>query len=80
MGKGGRGGFVAEQSLLIQRLLAAYQDTTPQSLKLIDAYLVAVMLSGILQFVYVILAGTFPFNSFLSGFIASVGAFVLAGR
>ena len=38
------------------------------------------MLTGIIQFVYVILAGTFPYNSFLAGFIASVGTFVLAGE
>ncbi|KAI9362437.1 DAD family-domain-containing protein [Zopfochytrium polystomum] len=72
--------FVAQQSQLVQRLLAAYFETTPQTLKLIDAYLVCVMLTGIIQFVYVVVAGTFPFNSFLSGFIASVGAFVLGAN
>ncbi|KAJ1555627.1 Dolichyl-diphosphooligosaccharide-protein glycosyltransferase subunit dad1, partial [Cladochytrium tenue] len=70
--------FVDQQTKLVGRLLAAYLETTPQTLKLIDAYLVCVMLTGIIQFLYVILAGTFPYNSFLSGFIASVGAFVLA--
>lgn len=32
---------------------------------------------GVLQFVYVILVGNFPFNAFLGGFISCVGQFVL---
>ncbi|KAL2917838.1 oligosaccharyltransferase complex subunit epsilon [Polyrhizophydium stewartii] len=64
----------------VARLVQSYLETTPQSLKLIDAYLVFVMATGIVQFVYVILAGTYPYNAFLSGFIASVGAFVLAAN
>jgi len=57
-----------------------YQTKTPLKLKLIDVYLGYILLSGILQFVYCVLVGTFPFNSFLSGFSATVGAFVLAGN
>jgi oligosaccharyltransferase complex subunit epsilon len=34
---------------------------------------------GRMQFVYCTLVGTFPFNSFLSGFICTVGVFVLGG-
>lgn len=52
---------------------------TPARLQIIDAYLVFVMLSGIAQFVYCLLVGTFPYNAFLSGFASCVGAFVLAG-
>src|SRR5262245_45356855 len=37
-------------------------------------------LTGIVQFAYVCLVGTFPFNSFLSGFIATVGFFILLGK
>ena len=61
-------------------LYETYTQTTPQSLKLIDAYLVFVLLTGIIQFIYVLLAGTFPYNAFLAGFICSVGSFVLAGN
>ncbi|KAJ3031608.1 UNVERIFIED_CONTAM: Dolichyl-diphosphooligosaccharide-protein glycosyltransferase subunit dad1 [Siphonaria sp. JEL0065] len=68
------------QFALVARLYSTYLTTTPQLLRLIDAYLAAVMVSGIVQFVYVIAVGTFPYNSFLSGFIASVGAFVLAAN
>lgn len=54
-----------------------YKRRTPQKLKIIDIFLAYTMLTGIIQFVYVALVGTFPFNSFLSGFISTVGSFVL---
>lgn len=54
-----------------------YTQTTPKKLKIVDAYLFYIMLTGIIQFVYCCLVGTFPFNSFLSGFISCVGSFVL---
>lgn len=55
-----------------------YTTTTPQKLKIIDVYLAFILFTGILQFVYCLLVGTFPFNSFLAGFISCVGAFILA--
>ncbi|KAJ3186920.1 hypothetical protein HDU85_006956 [Gaertneriomyces sp. JEL0708] len=76
----GSSGAVGQQADLVRRLFSAYTTTTPQSLKLIDAYLVFLMLTGVIQFVYVILAGTYPYNSFLAGFGASVGSFVLAAN
>lgn len=57
-----------------------YTQTTPKKLKIVDAYLFYIMLTGIIQFVYCCLVGTFPFNSFLSGFISCVGSFVLGGN
>lgn len=57
-----------------------YQTNTPKKLKLIDSYLVYILLTGILQFAYCVLVGTFPFNSFLSGFISTVSCFVLGGK
>ena len=56
-----------------------YVNNTPKKLKIVDAYLAYIMLTGIMQFVYCCLVGTFPFNSFLSGFISCVGSFVLGG-
>lgn len=44
----------------------------------INAYLLAVFLTGVIQFTYCILVGTFPFNAFLSGFLSCVTSFVLA--
>ena len=64
---------------VIRRFFDEYSTTTPQRLKLVDAYLAYVMLTGIVQFLYCLLVGTFPFNSFLSGFISCVGSFILAG-
>ncbi|ODM89267.1 Dolichyl-diphosphooligosaccharide--protein glycosyltransferase subunit DAD1 [Orchesella cincta] len=63
---------------VVKNLLGAYEAQTPKKLKVIDAYLAYVLLTGIVQFVYCCLVGTFPFNSFLSGFISSVGCFILA--
>lgn len=64
---------------IIVRFYDEYTQTTPSRLKIIDAYLLYIMFTGIIQFGYCCLVGTFPFNSFLSGFISSVGSFVLAG-
>ncbi|KAI8070684.1 DAD/Ost2 [Gongronella butleri] len=61
-----------------QKFLTTYKKDTPLSLKLIDVYLVYIMATGIAQFIYMLLAGTFPYNSFLAGFISTVGSFVLA--
>ncbi|CDS10025.1 hypothetical protein LRAMOSA02702 [Lichtheimia ramosa] len=47
---------------------------------MIDCYLAYIMLTGIFQFVYMVLAGTFPYNAFLAGFISTVGSFVLAAN
>ena len=65
---------------VISRFLEEYTSTTPNKLKVVDAYLLYILLTGALQFLYCLLVGTFPFNSFLSGFISCVGAFILAGE
>ncbi|CAM1310110.1 DAD1 (predicted) [Pycnogonum litorale] len=62
---------------IFDKLYREYTENTPKRMKVIDAYLFYVMFTGIIQFVYCLLVGTFPFNSFLSGFISSVGCFVL---
>ena len=63
---------------LAAQLWNSYKST-PVKLKIIDLYLVYVLLTGIAQFSYRMLVGTFPYNSFLSGFISTVGCFVLTG-
>ncbi|XP_060519815.1 dolichyl-diphosphooligosaccharide--protein glycosyltransferase subunit DAD1 [Cylas formicarius] len=55
-----------------------YNTKTSKKLKVIDAYLFYILVTGVIQFFYCLLVGTFPFNSFLSGFISTVGCFVLA--
>ncbi|KAK0731573.1 DAD family-domain-containing protein [Lasiosphaeris hirsuta] len=62
---------------LFNNLVSYYQDSTPQRTKLIDAFLAFLAVVGVLQFVYCVLAGNYPFNAFLSGFSATVGQFVL---
>ncbi|XP_061550335.1 dolichyl-diphosphooligosaccharide--protein glycosyltransferase subunit DAD1 [Phycodurus eques] len=63
---------------VISRFLEEYTSTTPNKLKVVDAYLLYILLTGALQFLYCLLVGTFPFNSFLSGFISCVGSFILS--
>ncbi|PFH52546.1 hypothetical protein AMATHDRAFT_139628 [Amanita thiersii Skay4041] len=58
-------------------LWKAYNESTVDRLKFIDSFLVFLMLSGIIQFVYCILVTNFPFNAFLAGFGSTVGQFVL---
>lgn len=67
----------ATASGAIQGLWKSYIDDTPTKLKTIDAFLVFIMLSGIIQFVYCIAVTNFPFNAFLAGFASTVGQFVL---
>eukprot|EP00053_Salpingoeca_punica_P021411 m.212969 g.212969 ORF g.212969 m.212969 type:complete len:114 (+) comp22283_c0_seq1:118-459(+) len=62
---------------VLTRLWGDYLKTSTR-LKIIDAYMVYIFLTGVMQFVYCCLVGTFPFNSFLSGFISTIASFVLA--
>lgn len=54
-----------------------YRRKTPLRVQLIDAYLVYVLVTGVIQFAYMLLVGTFPYNSFLAAFLSCVGVFVL---
>ncbi|PRP86707.1 hypothetical protein PROFUN_02856 [Planoprotostelium fungivorum] len=65
-----------EQSILSE-FLHRYNVQNSRVVKVCDVFLLYVLLTGIIQFVYCCLVGTFPFNSFLSGFISTVGTFVL---
>ncbi|CAL1702067.1 unnamed protein product [Somion occarium] len=61
----------------LDSLWKAYNDTTSSRLKTVDAFLVFLMLSGVIQFLYCVLVTNFPFNAFLAGFASTVGQFVL---
>ncbi|KAI5623507.1 dolichyl-diphosphooligosaccharide--protein glycosyltransferase subunit DAD1, partial [Silurus asotus] len=63
---------------VLSRFLTEYSSSTSPKLKVIDAYLLYMLLTGAFQFLYCTLVGTFPFNSFLAGFISCVGSFTLA--
>ncbi|GIZ43223.1 hypothetical protein CKM354_000645700 [Cercospora kikuchii] len=62
---------------IITHIWSNYNNHTPQRVKLIDTFLGFLLVVGVLQFAYCVLAGNFPFNAFLSGFGATVGQFVL---
>ncbi|XP_042694085.1 dolichyl-diphosphooligosaccharide--protein glycosyltransferase subunit DAD1 [Centrocercus urophasianus] len=70
-------GAAGSVAFVVRRFLAEYGSGTSSRLKVLDAYLLYVMLTGALQFGYCLGVGTFPFNSFLSGFISAVGSFIL---
>lgn len=65
---------------VLNKFYDEYVTNTPKKLKLIDAYLFYIVLTGVIQFAYCCLVGTFPFNSFLSGFISTISCFVLGGK
>ena len=68
-----------ELSKSIDTALIQYKKDLASSrrLRLIDTFLAFLMISGIVQFAFCILGGSNPFNTFLSGFGACVGQFVL---
>ncbi|QRV91488.1 dolichyl-diphosphooligosaccharide--protein glycosyltransferase subunit dad-1 [Ceratobasidium sp. AG-Ba] len=70
-------GAAVTTSSAVQQLWKSYQNDTPDRLKLIDAFLVFIMMSGIVQFLHCVLVSNFPFNAFLAGFGSTIGQFVL---
>ncbi|WFD07429.1 oligosaccharyltransferase complex subunit epsilon [Malassezia vespertilionis] len=62
----------------LTRLIRSYGPETPARLKLIDAFLLFLFVTGVAQFVYCVLLSDYPFNAFVAGFAATVGQFVLA--
>jgi len=72
-------GHNREQSAqdVVVSIWQGYLEKTPQRTKLIDVFMGFLVAVGVLQFVYCVLVGNYPFNAFLSGFSATVGQFVL---
>jgi oligosaccharyltransferase complex subunit epsilon len=66
-----------EIASIISEFKEKYKSNTPKLLQICDIFLLYVLITGIVQFLYCCLVGTFPFNSFLAGFISTVGTFVL---
>lgn len=62
---------------IVQGVWDKYVQKTPQRVKLLDCFMAFLVAVGVLQFMYCVIAGNFPFNAFLSGFSATVGQFVL---
>lgn len=53
--------------------IAKYRAETPERVKLLDLFALFLFVVGITQLGYCLLVGSFPFNSFLAGFIAAMG-------
>merc|ERR1712212_1097 len=70
-------GNVSDLSGICAKFVVDYKATTPLKLKCIDVYLAYCFFTGVIQFLYCCLVGTFPFNAFLAGFISCVTCFVL---
>lgn len=68
---------IAEFNNSIEKSIHSYFETLTPRLKLIDIFLAFLVIVALVQFVFVILVGSFPFNAFLGGFISTVGQFVL---
>lgn len=49
------------------RTLTSNYAAVPPRLKLIDSFLLFLMVSGIMQFVYRVVVTSFPYNAFLGG-------------
>ena len=62
---------------ILELFASSYKESTPKKVKVLDLYLVCILATAVVQVVYCFLVGSFPFNSFLSGFLAAVGMFVL---
>lgn len=62
---------------VINQVWAAYKQKTPKKIQVLDAFLLYVLTTGIVQFGYMFIVGSFPFNSFLAGFLSCVGQFVI---
>ncbi|KAL1970705.1 hypothetical protein VTN77DRAFT_4349 [Rasamsonia byssochlamydoides] len=63
--------------VIIKHIWQRYLSQTPQRTFLLDAFMAFLVVVGVIQFVYCVVAGNYPFNAFLSGFSAAVGQFVL---
>ena len=65
--------------LLFSTFWEGYSETTPKKIKIIDAFcLICFVITGI-QFLYCIVVGNFPMNSFLSGVFSSAGSLIITG-
>jgi oligosaccharyltransferase complex subunit epsilon len=57
----------------ITKIYDEYATQTPKKLQLADRLIVFCLILSALQFVYMKIAGNFPFNAFLAGFYCTLG-------
>ena len=68
---------LSEVTLAFGKTYQHYMATLTPRLQVIDTFLAFLVALGVLQFVYVVVVGDFPFNAFLGGFGICVAQFVL---
>lgn len=61
----------------VYNTFVAEYKKTPQQIKIIDVFLLYTLLTAGAQVSYMLLVGSFPFNSFLAGLFCCLGFFVL---
>mmetsp|Transcript_29159 Transcript_29159/g.31790 ORF Transcript_29159/g.31790 Transcript_29159/m.31790 type:complete len:125 (-) Transcript_29159:158-532(-) len=64
-------------SQVYRNLVVDYQKNQNKKLLMVDAFILYSISTAIIQAIYMVLVGTFPFNSFLSGFFCHIGLFAL---
>eukprot|EP00920_Eleutheroschizon_duboscqi_P001206 GHVT01002786.1.p1 GENE.GHVT01002786.1~~GHVT01002786.1.p1 ORF type:complete len:148 (+),score=31.09 GHVT01002786.1:350-793(+) len=69
--------FVFEIASLPACFAASYAKM-PRRIRLLDAFLCFLLLLAAAQTLYLLLVGSFPFNSFISGIVATLGTFTLS--
>lgn len=69
--------FLNDLQSSVNTTFSNYLKEQTSKLILIDSFLVFLVALGVIQFVFCLLVGNFPFNAFLAGFISAVGQFVL---
>jgi oligosaccharyltransferase complex subunit epsilon len=62
---------------IVTSFVNSYQRTTSWKIKLIDSFIVFSGVIFAIQFIYIILNGLFPMNSFLAGLVACIGTITL---
>eukprot|EP01100_Stratorugosa_tubuloviscum_P012223 TRINITY_DN56_c0_g1_i1.p1 TRINITY_DN56_c0_g1~~TRINITY_DN56_c0_g1_i1.p1 ORF type:complete len:106 (+),score=31.97 TRINITY_DN56_c0_g1_i1:67-384(+) len=64
---------MSELKAVLRSLYLEYKNQTTSQLKLLDFFFIFSLIVALVQFAYMIVFGTFPFNSFLSGFFTAIG-------
>ncbi|KAI8469925.1 MAG: DAD/Ost2 [Monoraphidium minutum] len=67
---------MSEIGSILRTFLDEYKKT-PSKVKALDAFIVYALATAAVQFLYMLMVGTFPFNSFLAGILCSLSFFSL---
>ena len=67
-------------SQILSKVRSEYNRTRSKKLLMVDGLIVYSLLTALVQVAYMLLVGSFPFNSFLSGFFCHIGLFSVAGK